>query len=277
MGKIDYLARKRFSELWAAEEASHYVLEYLSADDWKHCCKFRGDSKPATFLYTVINNALEAFNRHRFGRPRAPLWVKDKGETWVKIWKMICLERHLSESVADTLTNTGLRTREFVYSAIELIKAKISWCGVGDVEVPERYLVTETNQNPLDSFSARDHSGSGASEGLEGEAVLLDAEELMARLYQLACSGNETNQKTLTDDKLLDRLRQNLDLDDEDWLILKMVYKDGFKLKVVAASLGMPAYLPGRKLKVIHEKIHDAMVVVGINLERIKEDALELI
>ena len=260
LSKIDQLALRRFTQQGLAEEASAYVLDKLSADNWARCQSYTGKAKPETFVITVINHLLEEFSRSRFGRPRPPEWLKREGELWVRIWKMLCLERQPMPSIADQLSHAAERAAEFVHSIMRTIKGRIPSCGqshreiAADEEVPESVYGTEhTFESALDQHQLED--------------TLLLVHELLLGDF---CPSKNTMQHTNTPEQW-QQLRSQLALSDEECLLLKMVYQQGLKLKLVARALDMPDYQPGRLLKQLHQRIADCFRESGITLELLRE------
>jgi len=272
MSNLDRLALRRFSQPGLAEEASAYVIEKLSLDDWAACHKFSGQAKPETYLLTVCQNLLEEFSRKRFGRPRPPEWLKREGELWVRVWKMVCLERQAVPSVMDKIA--PLAERIDLTQIIRTIKGRLPWCGSSAREIPaDSFCSTETDQQP-----------EIVDDGIETQLHAADWEDALQLLFSSLLTTPQNNSpdvkesvfdfdsspselKQLNTNASLNALRQQLDLDAQERLLLKMVYQDGLKLTLVAKALNLPSYQPGRLLKGIHERIRLALASVGINQE----------
>jgi transcriptional antiterminator Rof (Rho-off) len=63
----------------------------------------------------------------------------------------------------------------------------------------------------------------------------------------------------------LRQLGDVLELADLEWVILRMVYQDGVKLKAVAKVLQLKEHEPGRVIKRVLAKIADALDALGID------------
>ena len=63
------------------------------------------------------------------------------------------------------------------------------------------------------------------------------------------------------------QVREQLILTPEERLLLKMVFQEGLKLKVVAKSLNMPPYQPGRLLKSLLLRIRQHLQDAGLTLD----------
>ncbi|MAZ89292.1 MAG: hypothetical protein CL693_16805 [Cellvibrionaceae bacterium] len=282
--QLDRLALKRFAQQGLAEEASSHVIHRLSEDNWAACQHYGGRAKPNTYLLTLTHNFLEEFSRQRFGRPRPPEWLKREGELWVRIWKMICLERQLVASVIDNLTYNDRRDTGFVQSIIRTIKARLPWCGSSAREIP-----AECFDCGIDGTEAPDSSHPGISDqSTESrlqqheweEALLLLAEHLLSEdsakqaSTDANCPSNSSMNMPSPNQEQLAQLRQQMNLEPQERLLLKMVYQQGLKLNLVAKSLNMPSYQPGRLLKGIHQRIAEALRQANIHFDALAIEEL---
>jgi len=272
--KCDRLAIKRFGPGGLAEEASSYVIDQISEDNWSRLYTFKGQSKPETFLFALTGNFLEEFSRKRFGRPRPPEWLKRQGEIWVQIWKLICLERQMVQSVIDQLTYNAIREPGFIKQIVTTIKAKIPTCGESNREINISNTNTDENEDVMPELNA-DHEtpGDNISNAYYSEVLLLiaslftdDISELTLRHQSIESANNYATEKAPS----LNQLRDHIDLTDEERLLLKMVYQDGMKKSVIAKALGMQAHTPGRIIKRVLDSISEAMLDLGIDMNEIK-------
>ena len=262
--RLDKLALKRFTQQGLAEEASTYVLDKLSADNWACCQQYAGNAKAETYVLTLTTHLLEEFSRKRFGRVRPPEWLKREGELWIRTWKMICMERQATASVIDQLTNSAIRSTEFVQGMITTIKARLPWCGQSAREIPaneDTHVDNPADRSPSDSRqtleTALDHD--------QMEDALLLVHQLLLSDDCPSEQNEDTHNMHYTAEQW-QQLREHLSLDEEERLLLKMVYQQGLKLKVVAGALNMPDYQPGRLLKAIHQRIRDSLQAAKIEV-----------
>ncbi|MFL0797280.1 MAG: hypothetical protein K6L73_07295 [Cellvibrionaceae bacterium] len=258
MAFLDRLALRRFSQPGLAEEASTHVIQRLSEDNWAMCQQYSGQAKPETYLQTLTQNLLEEFSRKRFGRPRPPEWLKREGDLWVRLWKMVCLERQAVPTVIDKLHNEIERSRELLQQAITTIKSRLPWCGSSNREIPADSLCT-TEEDPNPELIDQDLETQLDQHNWEGALHLL-FELLLSEDCPSESIREELNHK-------LDTLRASLKLDAQERLLLKMAYQEGLKMNVIADALNMPRYQPGRLLKGIHGRIQKALIDAGINSE----------
>ncbi|MGX5174002.1 hypothetical protein ACUR5C_08275 [Aliikangiella sp. IMCC44653] len=287
LSRLEIQATKRFGQAGLAEEATTHVLEQLARNDWVKCHSYTGKAKPETFLYTLTNNLLEEFARNRFGRPRPPEWLKREGDLWVSVWKMVCLERQLVESVIDRLVYQGNRQRDLISAVIKTIKAKLPWCGSSHREIPESMICGYGNGNRNDEGEIESNADYGETVSLEQQLDQSQLDEsllLMSQLFSFLTCPSNANRQGNSDTKghehlnslsisqqQLDRLYQSIQLTDEEQLLLKMVYQEGLKMNVIAKSLSMPSYQPGRLLKGILKRIEQALNDIGLPMESIKK------
>lgn len=267
MAYIDRVASRRFCYQGLAEEAATYVIEHLAHDDWNRCRQFKGSAKPETFLKVIITRALEDFSHKKFGKPRPPVWLKNQGETWVTIWKMVCLERQMPESVKQSMCsiNQGI---EHISDIIRTIKARLPWCGEVTLEIPAQ-------ANDGTEFSADEFSNICSLEQMNS------TQQQQSWLLFLATWLNHTNITDTKDlllkhaklsdfQKTLDQFNQYLALSNEERLLLTLVYQENYKLSSAAKVLGLAEHQPARMLKKIHQRIESGLAHVGMPIEDLK-------
>ncbi len=228
-GRIRALCERRFGHTADAEVASDYVLEHLSSGDWAQCRKFTGKSRPETFLYTLCSNLVEEYARKKFGRIRPPSWLQQLGDTWLTLWKFICLERQPVPVAIDRLAgeDDALRDRHALTDMVKTIKARLPWCGQQSGEIPLEEYHQDT---PGDDDNSDD--------GLEA---------LLLLLHQLVLEQTgEPSLSSWQNPDTLQALRGAITLSDEQRLILRMAYVDGLKFSAIARSLNLPTHQPAR-------------------------------
>ncbi|MGD8570263.1 MAG: hypothetical protein PVJ39_19405 [Gammaproteobacteria bacterium] len=278
--KLDQLAARRFGAGGLAEEASSYVIEQLSADNWDKLSSFKGNCKPETFLHTVTANYLEEFSRKRFGRPRPPEWLKRQGELWVQVWKLVCLERQMIQSVIDHLSGQTLREPGFIQHIITTVKARLPWCGDSNREI---MLETKNDSDDPDYDPSHHIAHEQTPDDELTENAFGDLLLMLSGLF-----ANPVNQDHFGDVAMssagkmagnhvhiLQSLQQKIDLTDEERVLLRMIYQDGMKKSAAAKALGMQEHLPGRILKRALGKINLAFQEVGFDMEEVRELCLE--
>ncbi len=231
-GRICALCERRFGKTVDAEVASQYVLEKLSADDWQLCRKFSGRSLPQTYLYTLCSNLVEEHARKQYGRTRPPAWLKQLGDTWLTLWKLICLERQPVPTAIERLAgrDESLRDTDGLLDMVRTIKARLPWCG-------QQTGTTSLEDQPQDEV----HAASEASDS--------SLESLLLLLHQVVLEDTLDVPAYASSPDVFAALAGELTLDDEQRLVLRMAYVDGMKFSAVARTLNLPAHKPARLAK----------------------------
>ncbi|MDH5546464.1 MAG: hypothetical protein OEZ43_12790 [Gammaproteobacteria bacterium] len=275
LDKLDQLAVRRFGEGGLAQEASSYVLEKLSEDDWSVLSSFQGNCQPETFLHTLAKNYLEEFSRKRFGRMRPPKWLSDQGDFWIKIWKMLCLERMEIPVLVDSLLFRDMREESVIRHAIKTIKAQLPWCGHSNKEFAAASLDGEYKDSSDDLIADYRTPDDHVTSAFYRQMLMLmslilnDNPDPAKRVDGLVFEDDHIVETALL--SKLKRMRQELELSDLERVILKMVYQDGIKRKTVAQALGLAEYMPGRIIQKALDRIHAAFIDAGISFEGISE------
>lgn len=241
-GRIRALCERRFGHTADAEVASDYVLEHLSADNWSQCRKFTGKSRPETFLYTLCSNLVEEYARKKFGRIRPPAWLQQLGDTWLTVWKFICLERQPVPVAIERLAGTeeSLRDSGTLTDMVKTIKARLPWCGQQTGEIP----LEEYHQDAPEEADDQDP-------GLE---------PLLLLLHQLVLGEEDAPSLAAWQaPDTLSAVQESIALTDEQLLILRMAYVDGLKFSAIARTLNLPTHQPARLAQRAIASIRDAL------------------
>jgi DNA-directed RNA polymerase specialized sigma24 family protein len=287
LARLEKQANKRFGQGGLAQEATTYALEQLADNNWAKCHTYTGKAKPETFLYTLTNHLLEEFARKRFGRPRPPQWLQREGDLWLSVWKMVCLERQLVESVIDRLVYQGDRQQVLITAIIKTIKAKLPWCGSSNREIPQSMVCSYGDDN--EEVSAENTIETDTLEQQLDQNQLDENLLIISQLFSfLTCPSNTStyndnhisdndsdnqskNVQPLTINQAqLNQLQQAIQLTSEEQLLLNMVYQQGLKLNVVAKALNIPSYQPGRLLKGLLQRIEQALVTINLPMAILK-------
>ena len=274
MRAFEKLAVKRFNEGVLAEEAVTHVVEGLSADDWARCRAFKGQSKPTTFLYSLASNLIEEFARKRFGRPRPPTWLQEQGELWVQMWKYLCLERQLLPSIVDRLSANNAREPGFLEHVARTIKARMPNCGATTMDAE----TTEDIQYASDVRQSEEYEAQEAE--FAGEHAAVTEIVLMLRsVLDEAPDGKHFSEDARSSARIyargqaeaMARFRELLTLNDEEKVLLRMIFVDGFSKSAASRALGLPAHQAGRVANAALARIGDAMRGCGIDFEDLME------
>ncbi len=249
---LDALAAKRFMAPVLAQEAATATFEALSADNWQKFNGFSGKSLPSTFAYAVASRAMEDFARKKFGRPRPPVWLQEKGHGWVKIWRMLCLERQWPELIRQKMAEEF--QPGWLEQAIRTIKVRIPRCGEpGFSECCASELGLEVL--PEDAGQSLDM----AMDQTRQQTVL----ELLG---QLISTDDQSKVPTCpSESELVASLRRALNFDSDDRLLLRLTYEDGLSSRKVAKLMGVSAGSVQRQLNRLREKLAVALAELGLS------------
>jgi RNA polymerase sigma factor (sigma-70 family) len=269
MRAFDKLAAKRFNNGVLAEEAVTHVLAALAEDDWARCRAFKGNAQPTTYLYSLASNLIEEFSRQRFGRPRPPRWLQEQGELWVQMWKMLCLERQLLTSVVDRLCINRAREPQMLYDVARTIKARLPNCGVTAMDHELRddlELLSDAQQVDTDPEMAE----LPLEEGALGEVVLMLRSITAGEAAQEAFSRQSRDDAAACAERVageLSNFSQKLSLSDEERLLLRMIFVEGFSKTAASKALGMASHQAGRIVNAALARIAQALQECGLSLE----------
>ncbi len=271
MRAFEKLAVKRFNNGVLAEEAVTHVVEALAADDWSRCRSFKGTAQPKTYLYSLASNLIEEFSRKRFGRPRPPRWLQDQGELWVQMWKMLCLERQLLPSIVDRLCINGARDPEALYDVARTIKARMPNCGLSAMDHELRddlEIISDAQQVGTSPVGSEPELPT--EEALVGEVLLMlrsviggGATEEDFSVTSREEAGQCANQMA----ERLSGLSDKLTLTDEERLLLRLIFVEGFSKTAASKSLGLASHQAGRIVNTALARIAQAMRDCGLSLE----------
>lgn len=262
--KMMALANRRFAGTADADSAYNFALEEISADDWQRLSAgYKGTGSPAGFLRITFVRLLEEYAVRKYGRRRPPVWVKRLGTMWVRIFELLCLKRLLPGTIVDTLGARGEHSPDLIRDAITQIRGRIPGCGqyVGE------YLAGEDGLNPGDT--------EGVGEGPEPELEETELAELLGAIAgllaeapasQAEAAGETANPaRKLTLIERRDRIRARLPLTDQERLILRLVYQDGFSIARTARAVRMHEQKVRRTHKGLIARIHESLAGVGLD------------
>lgn len=240
--RLNAAARKRFGDTADAEAAYNYALDAVSAEDWSRLRKgYRGRGRPDGFLAITFANLMEEYAVKKYGRRRPPKWVRDLGGMWPRIFEMLCLRRLLPETIVDAVSDGVAVVAAEARRAIAMVRAKIPNCG--------QY----TGEINVESEAAEDSAPPG--ELAAGEFRLLC--EVLGDVFpsQAPPVPDSLDAVSAAGESRLNALRDALDVDDEDRLILKLVYMDGQSIAKTARTLKLREHTVRRK----HRRLLDTL------------------
>lgn len=262
MRVIERLSRRRFHEGVLAEEASTYVIEQLSENNWQKCLAFQGKSQAQTFLHSLVLQLLEEFSRKRFGRPRPPAWLQRQGDLWVRVWKQLCIERQSKQAVTEQFSTQQQRSLNVINNIIRTIKARIPHCGQQSIEQVELSEDNSPIDNSSDETSRRDQY-------LVGEILLFLRSIEQSNLSEQSTVLSQDNASDSNTAQHIEKLRQDIQLSAQEKLLLRMIYIDGLNKKAASSALGMREYQAGRIVAKALARIQEAIKQYEIDMDSI--------
>jgi len=253
MAGLERMAARRFVQPVLAEEACTAMLEALSDNEWAALQTFTGKSTPSTFAYAVAGRAMEDYARRKFGRPRPPQWLQAMGQGWVKLWRMLCLERQWPETIKTRLADEfrdGL-----IGDAIREIKQRIPRCGEPGFS---ECCVTELGLDTLP-----DDKGASLDASFE-QAQREQALSLMASLLGDGVGEASGGACPSNEEEALVRLTASLSLSADDRLLLALHYEDGLASRRIAELTGSSAATVQRRLQGLRGRLLNALTDMGM-------------
>lgn len=275
LSKLDQLVLKRFGNITVAEECAAYVLDMLCKDDWLRCQKYKGLSKPTTFLYSVSVNLIEEFSRSKYGRPRPPVWLKNQGELWISLWRALCLERQLIPSIIDRYSTKGFNA-EHIQHTIKVIKARIPNCGQEAINP----IVSDSIDDIDDKSISEDATSNNESLIFEKNAKSILNSMLQAifadeaDIKPLPSFDQDNSSLSIDQQNRLMAVRDSLNLTDQERILIRMVYVDGFSKSKAAKVLNIPSHHGGKIVNSALDRIRKVFESNDLDLESLSESLI---
>ena len=259
IGRLDRLAKKRFWDENIADEAFNWVLDKLKANNWSRLDSFNGSAKPSTYLHTVFIHSLENFSREKFGYPRPKTWIKNQGSFWVKIWKLLCLEREPLEKIRINLSDGSEQREDEIKKIITLIKAKEPNCAKQEALT----TIGGGDENKESVEKEEDGSLLGYQQGRRSTEDILQADnyERLTEIIALLTGFAPTLSKTddALHNKTLKKLAQSLNITANETLLLKMKYQQSMSDSAIGRALDMSNYQVKTHLGMIVSRLTDVL------------------
>lgn len=263
MDRLNVLARRRFGEGSLADEAFNFAFEQISENRWERLNGFCGRSQPGSYLIAVFNNELEDFARKKFGRPRPPAWLDRMGETWLRIFKLLCLERREPETIVDQLCARDERHPDDVRIIIRTIRGRIPDCGQQIIDV----VTDEIPQTDC---------GDTRALGPEAQLDQLELAKLFEAVAATLTSGVDAHVKSAAGfahqaQGRWAQLAEKLKISDDERIVLRQVYQDGLRLSAVARNLGRPEHELRRMVQRTVTRLQRILEKEGFGIEALRQ------
>jgi len=250
---INRMAVRRFCSTSLAEEAPLFVLNKLAEINWQRLEKFSGTSSFRTYLASLTFRLMEDFAREKFGRKQAPLWIKKLGGIWLKLFRLLCLERfNIRDAVEYLAADTHGEHKETIEEKGYQILENVTDCGghqAKEVSTDDEQLVVEN-----------DCPESDQQERLEKEERKLIFKTLFHKVL-----GTEV-ERTIHDsfEKVM---MSGIRLKAEERLLLKMCYQDGLNITVAGRLLGYNRNQVHGRMRRLLRRLRCEFEKIGIDKE----------
>ncbi len=249
---INRMANRRFQQATLAEEAALFVMDGLAQDDWRRLQAYTGRSTLATYIGALTLRLLEDFARSRFGRVKAPLWIRRLGGIWTMLFRLLCLERFSPDEavalVADRQPGTAGAAEEAAYR----ILGEIPSCGRHQSESTE--FCEETTLPPAeDTCSIQEQQ-------VEQE----ERSQLFTLLGRIIFDGAHDD----SNPRLVERLMgAGIRLAPQERLLLQLCYRDGVAVTEAGRMLGLNRHQVHGRLRRLLERLRQDFASAGMEEE----------
>lgn len=122
---IEEKCSKKFPNEIESDECYVWVIDNLQTDDYKRLKQFQSKNNCSikTFLCAVVNNLIEDFRRHKYGRKRYPKLIQKFGKCAEAVYKYVCWGNYTYDEAFEFILAKKLYTgdyEDFIFEA-ELI------------------------------------------------------------------------------------------------------------------------------------------------------------
>lgn len=245
--KINASAARRFGPGPLAEEAALAVIDGLERDDWQRVRAYSGTASFSAFILAVSARLFEDFARKRFGRVRAPLWVRAFGGMWQKLFQALCLERlPVGDAVELVHQRQVAEEKAAIEAAAYELLSRIPDCGMA---------------RGLEVAYEEEAETEGGAAGPADSLETLEQKELFQAVFQLIL-GQESH--TGSDDLLEKYQMLQVHLTPEEKLLLKLCFQDGIPVTEAGTMLGMNRFQVHGKMRRLLARLQDEFLRCGL-------------
>lgn len=250
---LNRLAVRRFGYGSLAEEAALAVMDQLLADDARRLQGYEGRASAAAYLASVSWRLLEDFSRKRYGRRRAPLWIRTLGGVWLTLYTLLCLERlDIMEAVAIIRQRQAGDGDTDPEAAAWTIRQQVLDCGAHQgLEVAYEEELAVADDTP----------------GLVGEQVerleRRERKELLAMLFRILTDAPEETVEQNSGRLSLLAIR----LSPEERLLLSLVFRDELPVARAGAMVGLNRHQVHGRLRRLLERLRSELRQAGLDRE----------
>jgi hypothetical protein len=248
-------ARKRFGDSPDAESAYNYALETIMAKGFDALGQgYAGRGSPEGFVVVRFVNLMHDYATAKYGRPRPPAWLVRLGTHWKRVFELHCLRRMLPETVVDMLHASADLARENVRSMIREVRARVPGCGQAG-----------SGESLAADPAALDTQGAAP---VADACTPLDAEEMTQLVGALhGVLGEQPNSDSVPGTlhpEWLPQLRGSLRVDDDERLLLRLIYQQGYSISKAARALQLKDHNARRLHARLLERLRAALQSCGL-------------
>jgi RNA polymerase sigma factor (sigma-70 family) len=241
---IERLADKRFPDDANLKlEASSYVLDVLEAENWKRIAAFNGKNIKA-FITKISLNLFSDFWNKKFGKQRPNKWLRDQTDSLYQTsYQLLIKSKYSKREVVEILLTIEPKREQWKIE--EVVTAVIVHC-----PVKLEYHEVSLTDNVVDKFAVKD------------EMENLDQQNILQILSQLI-DGNITNIDEPLN-KLIGVLGENVRLNEEECMLLRLRYHSGLTIKQIAAIVNLTASQVDKRIKKTLTRLNQAFKEAGV-------------
>lgn len=248
---INRLAIRRFAQETLAEEAALFVMDKLAEEDWRRLRAFTGRSTLATYIGALTLRLLEDFARQRFGRLKAPAWVRRLGGIWETLFRLLCMERLAPDAAVAQLTARQSCATAIAEQAVYQMLGEIPSCGSHrghQVELAEDLPAT-------------------SEEGLSQPEAQLETAEREQCLHVLGRILFAEEESAIDAPRLERLLGARISLEPRERLLLKLCFRDGVAVTEAGRMLGWNQHQVHGRLRRLLERLRQDFAEAGLEEE----------
>lgn len=249
---INRMAGRRFPQETLAEEAALFVMDRLAEEDWRRLRAFTGRSTLATYIGALTLRLLEDFSRVRFGRIKAPLWVRRLGGIWEDLFRLLCVERYTPAEAVALLTTQQ--------SCAAAIAEKTAYQLLGEIPSCGAYRGEQSELSEDLPASADDEEAARPGHRLEQE----ERTQFFASIGRMLFDDAEP---TLSPHHLERLLAAKISLEPRERLLLTLCFRDGVAVAEAGRMLGWTHNQVHGRLRRLLERLRQQFVEAGVEQE----------
>lgn len=251
---INRLAAHRFAQETLAEEAALFVMDKLAEEDWRRLRAFTGRASLPTYIGALTLRLLEDFSRQRFGRLKAPAWIRRLGGIWETLFRLLCMERLGPDAAVAQLTTRQSCATAIAEQAAYQMLGELPSCGSHRGQQVE--LAELPEDLPIDT-----------EEGLSQPEEHLETAEREQCLQVLGRILFAEEESAIDAPRLERLLGLRISLEPRERLLLKLCFRDGLAVVEAGRMLGWNENQVHGRLRRLLERLRQDFAKAGLEEE----------